>query len=347
MLSVVSSAVFTKKSVVFFAKPLVRPTNPPPAPRIRTPSPGCVDKQGNLVEAVPPPLAFFPRPTIKPSRKSLEIRNEKSILQRFFFLLAVLCASRQIRLLHREVELLLQGVDKQGNLFGAVLHPKGDVRHELLKQGLARMVDWSLVYVTRADALAMRQAENEGKRSKLRLWREWSPPQIDGEADYPGVVVEVHSGDQISVTIPGGAVGQERRLALSSIRAPRVGNPRRGVEDEPWAVEAREALRKLVIGRSVKVVVDYQRDIPKGNGETTEKRAFATVTVAGGAAGVGGKCLQEVLVEMGMAGVARLRQDDPRTEHYDAIVAAEAVAKAGKKGMHSGGRFIAMCYGRG
>ncbi|CAN0592253.1 unnamed protein product, partial [Laminaria digitata] len=175
------------------------------------------------------------------------------------------------------MELLLQGVDKQGNLFGAVLHPKGDVRHELLKQGLARMVDWSLVYVTRADALAMRQAENEGKRAKLRLWREWSPPQIDGEADYPGVVVEVHSGDQISVTVPGGPVGQERRLALSSIRAPRVGNPRRGVEDEPWAVEAREALRKMVIGRSVKVVVDYQRDIPKGSGETTEKRAFATV----------------------------------------------------------------------
>ena len=152
----------------------------------------------------------------------------------------------------------------------------------------------------------------------------------------------MHSGDQISVSIPGGAVGQERRLALSSIRAPRVGNPRRGVEDEPWAVEAREALRKLVIGRSVKVVVDYQRDIPKGNGESTEKRAFATVTVSGGAAGIGGKCLQEVLVEMGMAGVARLRQDDPRTEHYDAIVAAEAVAKAAKKGMHSGGAYCMM-----
>lgn len=97
----------------------------------------------------------------------------------------------QVRLLHREVDLLLQGVDKQGNLYGAVLHPKGDVRHELLKQGLARMVDWSLVYVSRSDALAMRQAENEGKRARLRLWREWAPPQIDGDADYAGVVVEV------------------------------------------------------------------------------------------------------------------------------------------------------------
>lgn len=237
-----------------------------------------------------------------------------------------------MRLLHREVDLLLQGVDKQGNLYGAVLHPKGDVRHELLKQGLARMVDWSLVYVNRADSLAMRQAENEGKRARLRLWAQWSPPQIDGDADYAGVVVEVHSGDQISVTVPGGPVGQERRLALSSIRAPRVGNPRRGVEDEPWAVESKEALRKLVIGKPVKVVVDYQRDIPQTSGEAPLKRAFATVTV-----GAGSKCLQEVLVEEGLAGVARLRQDDPRTEQFDAIVAAEGTAKAAKKGMHSGG----------
>lgn len=103
-----------------------------------------------------------------------------------------------MRLLQRDVDLLLQGVDKQGNLYGAVLHPNGkDVRQELLKHGLARMVDWSLVYASRADSLAMRQAENEGKRSKLRLWRDWAPPKIDGDAKYSGVVVEVHSGDQV------------------------------------------------------------------------------------------------------------------------------------------------------
>lgn len=144
----------------------------------------------------------------------------------------------------------------------------------------------------------------------------------------------MHSGDQISVAVQGDPVGQERRLALSSIRAPRVGNPRRNVEDEPWAVEAKEALRKLAIGKTVKVVVDYQRDIPQTSGGDLPpvKRAFATVNV-----GSSGKSLQEALVEAGMAGVARLRQDDPRTEHYDAIVAAEANAKAAKKGIHSGG----------
>lgn len=243
-----------------------------------------------------------------------------------------------MRLLHREVDLLLQGVDRQGILYGAVLHPKGDVRHELLKQGLARMVDWSLAYVSRGEALAMRQAENEGKRAQRRLWRDWSPPQIDGDADFTGVVVEVHSGDQLTVAVSGnnsgtsGGASRERRLALSSVRAPRVGNPRRSVEDEPWAVESKEALRKLTIGKSVRVKVDYQRDIPQTSGEAPVKRAFATITLAGG-----DKCLQEMMVETGMAGVARLRQDDPRTEHYDAIMAAEASTKAAKKGMHSEG----------
>lgn len=146
------------------------------------------------------------------------------------------------------------------------------------------------------------------------------------------------------MTVPGGAVGQERRLALSSIRAPRVGNSRRGVEDEPWAVESKEALRKLVIGKQVKVVVDYQRDIPQTSGQSSVKRAFATVSLGNS----GGKSLQEVMVETGMAGVARLRQDDPRTEHYDAIVAAEAVAKAAKKGIHSGGTYcVCVCVCKG
>lgn len=151
---------------------------------------------------------------------------------------------------------MLQGLDKQGNLYGSVLHPKGDMRQELLKQGLARVVDWSLTYVSRTETAGLRQAENEGKRSKLRLWRDWVPPQIDGDANYSGLVVEVHSGDQITVSVPpasGSGMGEERRLALSSIRAPRMGNPRRGVEDEPWANESKEALRKLVIGKSVKV----------------------------------------------------------------------------------------------
>lgn len=81
--------------------------------------------------------------------------------------------------------------------------------------------------------------------------------------------------------------------------------------------------------------MDYQRDIPQTSGETSVKRAFATVTIGE----KGGKSVQEMMVENGMATVARLRQDDPRTLEYDDIVLAESNAKAARKGVHSGSEY--------
>jgi hypothetical protein len=52
--------------------------------------------------------------------------------------------SVQVRLLNRNVGLHIGGVDKYGTLYGTVEHPAGDISVELLKNGYARMVDWSL-----------------------------------------------------------------------------------------------------------------------------------------------------------------------------------------------------------
>ena len=43
------------------------------------------------------------------------------------------------------------------------------------------------------------------------------------------------------------ANGQERRVNLSSIRAPRIG--RKGEKPEDWATEAKEFLRQRLIGQ--------------------------------------------------------------------------------------------------
>jgi hypothetical protein len=48
-----------------------------------------------------------------------------------------------------------------------------------------------------------------------------------GAREYLAVVVEVHSGDQLTVAADSGGAKEERRLALSSMKAPRIGNPRR------------------------------------------------------------------------------------------------------------------------
>ena len=59
---------------------------------------------------------------------------------------------------------------------------------------------------------------------------------------FLGVVVEVVSGD--CLVVKDKASGVERRINLSSIRAPRMGTRDRA--PDPWAAEAKEFLRRVV-----------------------------------------------------------------------------------------------------
>ena len=63
---------------------------------------------------------------------------------------------------------------------------------------------------------------------------------------FTGSVCEVVSGD--CLVVRDAANGQERRVNLSSIRAPRLG--RKGEKPEDWATEAKEFLRQRLIGQS-------------------------------------------------------------------------------------------------
>lgn len=70
-------------------------------------------------------------------------------------------------------------------------------------------------------------------------------------------VVEVVSGDCIIVAddaAPYGSPSAERRVNLSSIRAPKLGNPRRE-DNKPqrFAREAKEFLRTRLIGKQVRI----------------------------------------------------------------------------------------------
>ena len=79
------------------------------------------------------------------------------------------------------------------------------------------------------------------------------------------------------------ATHTERRVCLSSVRAPRAGNPRRDIKPEPYGPEAKEFLRQRLVGATVKVSLDYQRALQAG-----DAMAFGTVTVPGGAGSGGG-----------------------------------------------------------
>jgi staphylococcal nuclease domain-containing protein 1 len=239
-------------------------------------------------------------------------------------------------LLQRELTIVFHGTDKSGSAAVAtVQHPKGNIAGEILKNGLGRMADWSVRLMDPAAVPPLRMAENTAKKAKKGIWTYYEPPKLSGAAEISGTVLEVISGDTV-VILPQGVIYDSEdaleKVSLASIRSPRLGNERSGRADEPYAYECKEKLRSLVAGKPVTVQIHYEREIPLSS-ENNETRRFGTISV--------GKKddVSEVLVLEGLATTQRHRDEDEKSPRYDELRAAEALAKAGKKGMHKGGEY--------
>ncbi|ETV68403.1 hypothetical protein H257_15575 [Aphanomyces astaci] len=250
----------------------------------------------------------------------------------------------EVRLLHRQVHVKLEGVDKFGNMFGSVVHPSGhNISIELLKEGLGKMTDWSSEFTSVAIRTDMRNAEKLAKLNKIRVWVNYVAPVLQAaESRLTGLVVEVVSGDCLVVALKPS--NNEMRLYLSSIRAPRLGNARREEPNAPYAVDAKEALRNKCIGRVVSIEVEYERN--NAQNDAAALLTFASVFLEPTAAAAGKKKadaapverinLGEQLLTDGFGEVVRHKQDEEKSGYYDALVAAEASARAAKRGQFSG-----------
>ncbi|KAI0645442.1 transcription factor [Trametes meyenii] len=215
---------------------------------------------------------------------------------------------------------------------GTVLHPAGNVAEHLVSAGLARVVDWHAGMLASSGGMErLRAAEKAAKEKRAYLYAN-APAQSaksngtttsnGSSRAFEATVVRVWSADQISVVDRD--TGKERRLQLSSTRGPRVSDPKQAF----YAQEAREFLRKRLIGKHVKVHVDFIR--PR-EGEFEEREA-ATVRYGGQNSNIA-----EQLIEKGLAGVVRHKRDDEdRSPDYDKLMAAEQAAAAEGRGIHSG-----------
>ncbi|XP_021917779.1 staphylococcal nuclease domain-containing protein 1 isoform X1 [Zootermopsis nevadensis] len=242
------------------------------------------------------------------------------------------------RLLQRDVEILLESVNNN-NFVGSIIHPKGNIAEALLKEGFARCIDWSMAFM-KSGADKLRAAEKLAKEGRIRLWKDYqgAGPQVSGkEKEYTATVVEVVNGDALMVKAADGTV---KKIFLASIRPPREQRsseekpsepppPRpkgfRPLYDIPWMFEAREFLRKKLIGKKVNVVVDYIQ-IAKDN---FPEKVCCTVTI-------GGVNVAEAMVSKGFATVLRYRpDDDQRSSHYDELLSAEMKASKSGAGVHA------------
>ncbi|KAI7901007.1 uncharacterized protein BX663DRAFT_515989 [Cokeromyces recurvatus] len=236
------------------------------------------------------------------------------------------------RLLQRGVKVILEGLAQSGgqSFVGSVQHPAGNIAELLLSQGFAKCVDWSITLATSGPTV-LRNAEKSAKEKRLRVWRGFVPTTTCNKntSEFDATVVRIVTGDTLIVKPKN---GPERKVQLASVKqAPRgVGttaptSKSRDMKEVGYQFEAREFLRKKLIGKNVHVTIDYHKPAQEGY----EARDCATVMV-------GHHNIAEQLIAHGFATVIRHRKDDDnRSHYYDQLLLAEKKAEEGKVGVHS------------
>jgi len=246
------------------------------------------------------------------------------------------------RVLNQEVRVVLEGVDKYNNLFGSVVYTDADgkfpsLAEQLATAGLAKCVEWSLSMMTNG-AMRLRSIEREAKQARKAMWANYVP-QNTGQTKlsdtFVGKVVEIASGD--TLIIKDVNAGVERRVQLSSIRAPRPAMRER--PSEPHGNDAREFLRKKLIGKEVTVKMEYNRKIqPMPGAEAApagEERVLSFGNVELNDKTTDDRNAAEMAVARGYASVIRHRSDEERSSVYERLLELEEMAKSAKRGIHS------------
>jgi staphylococcal nuclease domain-containing protein 1 len=244
------------------------------------------------------------------------------------------------RLLQRDIKLLVEGLSTQNIVMATVIHPAGNIAELLLKEGFAWCVDWSMAMLTN-DKDKLRSAEKFAKSSKVRYWKDYEPKPVAVSTSslpsgkFTGKVVEIVNSDALVIKTDK---SQFQKIFFSSIRPPRkqedsndqasgsAGNSKiRPLYDIPYMFEAREFLRKKLIGKRVNIVVDYVKPAQ----DQYPERICCTVTCEG-------MNIAEALINKGYVTCLKHgKNDDQRSSSYDDLLTAENRAIKNKKGIHS------------
>ena len=222
------------------------------------------------------------------------------------------------RLLQRSVDVHILGLSNSNQLVASIKHPRGSIATFVLEAGLARCTDFHSTLLG-GDMAALRNAEKVAQTGKLGLFKgHVAKPAIQG-GNLEVQVARIHSPDVIIIRNRAGA---EKQVNVSSIRGPQTKDPL----EAPFQDEAKEYLRKRIIGKHVRLSIDGLRPAVG----KYEAREVATITL-------NDKNIGLQMVQEGWCSVVRHRHDDPdRAPNYDELLAAQEKAKEEKKGMWSG-----------
>ena len=109
----------------------------------------------------------------------------------------------------------------------------------------------------------LKEAQIVAQAKKMRIWKDFkneeSKQNKASASDFIGKVVEVHSGD--SLTVERETDQALLRVFLATVKAP-MASKKDNEAGEPYGFESKEALRKLTVGKKVKVVMEFSRSVP-------------------------------------------------------------------------------------
>mmetsp|Transcript_33770 Transcript_33770/g.54366 ORF Transcript_33770/g.54366 Transcript_33770/m.54366 type:complete len:651 (-) Transcript_33770:45-1997(-) len=219
--------------------------------------------------------------------------------------------------------MIVLGIDKNGNLYGSLTfpaYPDRDVAEFLLKKGLGKYLPWTGEMLPPKLTAKYRATETKAREAAVGRWGKGSKEtNISVEKKMmPMKVMMVFSGDSFAVI---DANSKETRLNLADIRTKRLARGRDKKESEPLAFEAKEWLRKKVVGQKMDIRFEYKRQDKKGGTQD-----FVSI-------GAGRSNIQLQLVQLGYAEVVQHSLVSSRSSNYVKLVEAEYQAKKLGKGI--------------
>ena len=241
------------------------------------------------------------------------------------------------KLLQREVGFILERLDATANAaLGEVKFEALDLTKELLQEGFAKLNQEAVAELDNKRFQDLKKAQDTAQEAKRRVWKDHKPQSKNSKKDdhtFNARVIEVHSGD--CLTVQNVATNESKRLCLANLRAPAVGNPRKAEPEKPWAFESREFARLQLVGKKVRVELEYSKTIIAKDRDPEEVKKPG-LTLEFGTVFLNDKNFSELLLENGLANVQMPRVDEEFTKYMKSLKEAEDKGKAEKKGQFSG-----------
>ncbi|CAD8162146.1 unnamed protein product [Paramecium pentaurelia] len=249
-------------------------------------------------------------------------------------------------ILQQEVTLTVQGQDEKFQSLRVDIKKKDlDVKKELVSLGYFRLSPNAFQLINDQKRYnELKETQSQAEIKLIGIWKDAMKQQQQqqsvvlqgGKQTYTAKIIEVHSGDQLTVMNVNNR--QQSRVLLASIKAPKYSLK----ETQPFGYEAKEFVRKHAIGKIVKVEVEYEKKIkPKeieGLADEDDKKKlqqelnmiFVNIILTED----NDSNLAALIVGAGFATVQPPRGDDGVSRYIDELTGAQEAANKAKKGIH-------------